>query len=247
MAHLYIADDLTETTVGSLVGLTGAEARHASAVSRLRVGESVLITNGRGLLCEAEASDVAKDRVQLRVLSVRESAAAHPAITLVQALAKGDRDERAIEMATELGVSSIIPWQAGRSVSRWDGDKALKGRERWQAIVREASKQSIRAWVPEVAPVASTKQLLGERFEGLTLVLDPSGSVSVGAALSVSGANIEHGIRVIVGPEGGLTPEEVAAFADSGAAIIGLGELILRTSTAGPAVIAIINELLKRW
>lgn len=247
MSHLYIADDLTESSVGASVVLSGAEARHAASVSRLRVGESVLVSNGRGLLLDAQATLVAKESVELRVEGLRLIAQAHPAVTLVQALAKGDRDERAIEMATELGVSSVIPWQAVRSVSRWEGEKAAKGRDRWQAIVREASKQSIRAWIPQVSDVSSTKSLTSDGFDGLTLVLDPSGSISVGAALSVSRDIVDRGIRVVVGPEGGLAPEEVEAFAKSGAAIIGLGELILRTSTAGPAVIAIINEMLRRW
>ena len=247
MAHLYVAENLVETAVGSTVSMTGSEARHASTVSRLRVGENILVTNGRGLMLSAHASVVEKDRVDLLVDEISHVTPSAPNITLVQALAKGDRDERAVEMATELGVSGIIPWQSARSISRWDGDKAAKGRERWQSIAREASKQSIRAWIPEVAAVSSTKQLLSDGFDGLTMVLDPSGSISVGAALSVYAVAAERGIRVVVGPEGGLTDDEIVAFASSGAVIIGLGDVILRTSTAGPAVIAVLNELLRRW
>jgi 16S rRNA (uracil1498-N3)-methyltransferase len=247
MAHLYIADDLVVTSVGATVVLVGSEARHAATVSRLRVGETILVTNGRGIFVNAEATLVAKDQVELRVEEILESAPAQPEISLVQALAKGDRDERAIEMSTELGVSHIVPWQAARSVSRWDGEKSIKGRERWQSIVREASKQSIRAWVPVVESVVTTKQLLGDGFEGVTLVLDPSGQSKIGSALADSADKVARGIRIVVGPEGGMSPEEVTAFSDSGAVIVGLGELIMRTSTAGPAVIAVINELLGRW
>ena len=126
MAHLYIIDELTEVSVGGSVLITGQEARHAAGVSRLRVGEHVFITNGGGLLVEAETVSIDKVGVGLRVISERRIAPQEPRITLVQALAKGDRDERAIEMATELGVSAVVPWQAGRSVSRWEGDKAAK-------------------------------------------------------------------------------------------------------------------------
>ena len=247
MAHLYIADSLVETAVDSRVMLTGAEARHAAGVSRLRVGESVLLTNGRGLLVEAEALAVSKDSIEFAVQSVQNVVAPSIEVTLVQALAKGDRDERAIEMATELGVTRIIPWQATRSVSRWDAQKAVKGRERWSAIVREASKQAIRAWIPSVDEPMSTADLVSTNFEGLTMVLDPSGSISISAVLTVSRAQAERGIRIVVGPEGGLTPEEVNSLAEKGAAIIGLGVIILRTSTAGPAAIAVVNEILRRW
>jgi 16S rRNA (uracil1498-N3)-methyltransferase len=247
MAHLYIADGLTQTVAGATITLEGAEARHAASVSRLRVGESVLVSNGAGLLIVAETQSVAKDQIALTVVSVTEVAAQTPAITLIQALAKGDRDERAIEMATELGVTGIVPWQSARSVSRWDGDKAVKGRDRWQVIVREASKQSVRAWVPVVHPVASTKDILGFPIDGLTVVLDPSGESSVSQALSAAPQRAAQGIRVVVGPEGGLSNEEVSAFAETGAVIVGLGTNILRTSTAGPAVIAVINEILARW
>lgn len=247
MAHLYIADSLIETGVDSRVVLTGTEARHAAGVSRLRVGESVLLTNGRGLLVEAEAQSVSKDTIDFVVQSVHKVIAPSIDVTLVQALAKGDRDERAIEMATELGVSRIIPWQATRSVSRWDAQKAIKGRERWSSIVREASKQAIRAWIPSVEEVVTTAELVASDFDGLTMVLDPSGTISISAALTVSAAQAERGIRIVVGPEGGLAPEEVEALAKKGAAVIGLGDIIMRTSTAGPAAIAVVNEILRRW
>jgi 16S rRNA (uracil1498-N3)-methyltransferase len=126
VAHLYIVDELTEVSVGGSVLVTGQEARHAAGVSRLRVGEHVFITNGGGLLVEAETVSIEKVGVGLRVISEQRIAPQEPRITLVQALAKGDRDERAIEMATELGVSAVVPWQASRSVSRWEGDKAAK-------------------------------------------------------------------------------------------------------------------------
>jgi 16S rRNA (uracil1498-N3)-methyltransferase len=247
VAHLYIADELAQTVVGATIELTGSEARHASSVSRLRLGEHVLVTNGKGLLVEGEAIDVGKDVVRLRVVTIENHSRPSCDVVLVQALAKGDRDERAIEMATELGVTSIVPWQSARSVSRWEGDKAAKGQARWQAIVREASKQSIRSWIPSVAEVASTKDVVGDDFAGLTLVLDPSGGLTVSNALASDPEKTARGIRLIVGPEGGLTPEEVDLFSSYGALVVGLGSNILRTSTAGPAVLAVINELSERW
>ena len=247
MAHLYVADGLESTEVGSTITLRGSEARHAVSVSRLRVGESTLVTNGLGLLTSCETRTVGKDFVDFEVISLSQVEPQSPSVTLVQALAKGDRDERAIEMATELGVTAIVPWHAARSVSRWEGPKADKGRERWQSIVREASKQSVRAWIPVVAPVASTADLVVEGANGLTIVLDPSGKASLGQVLAEVTASQAQPIRIIVGPEGGLTSEELATLVQSGSHVVGLGSNILRTSTAGPAALAVLNEVLARW
>src|SRR5690606_8319754 len=109
--------------------------------------------------------------VEVRVEEVRRDAAPSPQLWLAQALAKGDRDELAVQAATELGVSGVIPWAAERSVSRWAGAKAERGRARWAAIVRAATKQSIRSRIPEVAPLATTAQLA--TLPGRLLVLDP--------------------------------------------------------------------------
>jgi 16S rRNA (uracil1498-N3)-methyltransferase len=159
----------------------------------------------------------------------------------VQALAKGDRDELAVQAATELGVSGVIPWAAERSVTRWEGAKLEKGRARWEAIVREASKQSIRAWVPEVGELVSTGSMISIR--GRVLVLDPTAEV----ALSSVALPDEGRILLVVGPEGGISPRELELLEQAGATRVRLGSEILRTSTAGPAAIAVLNARLGRW
>jgi 16S rRNA (uracil1498-N3)-methyltransferase len=150
MAHFFIDETLTALSTGELVTLAGAEGRHAATVSRLRAGERVTLGNGRGLSASVVVSDVAKDSVVFEVADVHEVSEPAHSFVLAQALAKTDRDERAVEAAVELGVDAIIPFAAARSVSRWDAEKEAKGRARWQSIAREASKQSLRAWVPEV-------------------------------------------------------------------------------------------------
>ena len=152
MAHFYLLENLETTHVGALVTLDGSEGRHASTVSRVRVGEKLAIGNGRGLMLGAEVLSTSKDTVELSVTSVELNERESPAIVLVQALAKTDRDERAVEACTELGISAVIPWAADRSVSKWEGPKVEKGLARWAAIVREATKQSIRSFLPEVGP-----------------------------------------------------------------------------------------------
>ena len=241
MAHFYLLESLESTSVGSIVVLDGSEGRHAATVSRVRVGESFALGNGRGLMVTAEVTATTKDTVELRVVSVEQHQESSPKIYLVQALAKTDRDERAVEAATELGIDVVIPWAADRSISKWEGPKIEKGLSRWSAIVREASKQSIRAFVPQVDQHLKTTQLISELSGVHLLVLDPTGSVPLSAVVLDS-----RDIALVVGPEGGLSESELLRFSESGATIVSLGHNILRTSTAGPAALAILNSKLGR-
>jgi len=163
-------------------------------------------------------------------------------VILAQALAKGDRDELAVQAATELGVDAVIPWSAGRSISRWEGAKVQKGVDRWIAVTREASKQSMRPWLPDVLDLVSTKQLARLTTETRMLVLEPTASARL-TDLELDGRDLV----VVVGPEGGLSPDEVDALAAAGAEPVRLGDEVLRTSTAGPAAIAVLNAKLGRW
>jgi 16S rRNA (uracil1498-N3)-methyltransferase len=246
MAHFFIDETLTTLAMGDLVTLAGAEGRHAATVSRLRVGERVTLGNGRGLTASVVVSDVAKDSVVFEVTDVhRVSEPAH-AFVLAQALAKTDRDERAVEAAVELGVDAIIPFAAARSVSRWDAAKEAKGRARWQSIAREASKQSLRAWVPEVRPMATSHDLIALPATRL-VVLDAAGVSPHDIDWSPPSATAGLQTVFIVGPEGGFSAEEREAFVAAGAHFVQLGTNVLRTSTAGPVALAIASTLSGRW
>ena len=242
MASLYLREDLAEVEVGGRLSLTGAEAKHAATVNRTRTGESVLIGNGRGLVASGEVLVSTNTELTIDVESVSRVPRPTPAITLVQALAKGDRDELAIQAATELGVDAVVPWSASRSVSRWEGAKVAKGRERWATIVREAAKQSIRAWTPEVAELATTKQIAAVASGARVLVLEPD------AEAPLTGVEPDgRDLVLVVGPEGGIAPQELDAFRAAGAQLVRLGDTVLRTSTAGPAALAVLNAALGRW
>ena len=243
MSSLFLREDLTEAPVGDTVELTGAEAKHAATVNRVRVGESVSVGNGAGLLATGTVESSSASSVVIRVEHSERSDAASPALVLVQALAKGDRDERAVQAATELGVDAIVPWSAERSISRWDAQKAEKGRQRWQTIAREATKQSIRPWLPEVEALQSTAQLAERASRALVLVLDPRGETTLAATDLPSDGEIV----IVVGPEGGVSPAELDRMASAGARIVRLGSTVLRTSTAGPAALAVLNVRLGRW
>ena len=244
MSSLYLDEalDLADVATGAIVVLEGEEARHAVTVARVRVGERVAIGDGRGRIVRGAVTAAEPRRLELEVDEVQVDEASAPRITLVQALAKGDRDELAVQAATELGVDRIVPWAAARSVSRWEGAKAEKGRARWATIVREAVKQSIRAWVPGVDAVATTAQLPA-RFEGeRMLLLEPT------ATRPLSGIGPDgRDLVLVVGPEGGIDPRELERLEAAGAERVRLGSSVLRTSTAGPAAIAVLSASLGRW
>ena len=243
MAHAYLVDDLVATAPGATVVVTGQEARHAVTVSRVRLGEALRVGDGRGLIVDGEVVEAAPDRLVLRVDRVRTEPVPDRRLVLVQALAKGDRDELAVQAATELGVDEVVPWAAARSVSRWQGPKVEKGLARWRAIVREATKQAVRAHVPAVSPGAGVRDLVARASGALVLVLEPTAE----RALSDVELGDVGDVVVVVGPEGGIAPHELDALREAGAVPVRLGDSVLRTSTAGPAALAVLAVGLGRW
>ncbi|MGK0716004.1 16S rRNA (uracil(1498)-N(3))-methyltransferase [Leucobacter sp. W1153] len=254
MAHLYYREDLAaaDLTVGNVVEVLGDEARHAVRVSRLRVGERIIVGDGAGTAGHGEVTVVDRDRFAVRFDSVYRDQPTKSRLVLVQALAKGDRDERAVEQATEFGVDRIMPWQAERSVSRWDGEKTPRGVAKWQRVAREAAKQSLRVRIPQVDPLVTLSglcELAGTAGTHL-LVLHPRGVERLSAwarQLGDAEGDACREIIVIVGPEGGLSDREIDALERAGAQVVQLGDAVLRTSSAGPAALALLNAALGRW
>ena len=243
MAHLYRVSDNAPLVAGSTVTLEGDEARHASSVARLTPGENVALTDGRGLMAQSVVQESSAQRVTLVVASVEDVAPLTPEVWLVQALAKGDRDERAVEACTELGVDRIIPWQAARSVARWSGAKIEKSVARWQRIAGEASKQSLRAWVPGVENMVELQQLVEMVSSTRMVLLEPMASLALHQAIPAG----DQPVVLVVGPEGGISPEEREALENAGATSASLGPLVMRTSTAGVAALSVLNHTLGRF
>jgi 16S rRNA (uracil1498-N3)-methyltransferase len=231
---LFSVPGFVSLNAGDEFTLDGPEGKHAAQVRRMRVGEGIQLTNGQGLRATGKVASTASNSLVVQVSEVSKEELPALRLTLVQALAKGDRDELAVQAATELGALKVIPWQAARSISRWEGDKAEKSRIRWQTIAQEAAKQSLRVWNPEVMPVATTKQLTGMLADyDSILVLEPTGSNSITDLGSLSGD-----VALVVGPEGGIDASELEKFANCGFKIVHLGNGVLRTSTAGLAAIS---------
>ena len=255
MAHFYLAEGGgADWTVGAWVSLVGAEAKHAVTVSRVRVGEILQLGDGAGTLARGIVTRADAAELVLQVESVERVPPRSPRILLAQALAKGDRDELAVQAATELGVDGVLPWSAARSISRWQGHKVAKGRERWAAIVREAAKQSIRPWLPTVGELMTTRQLAELAGDTRMLLLEPTAASAI-SELRLADADADadadrdpgRDIVLVVGPEGGIAPEELETLTRAGATAVRLGPEVLRTSTAGPAAIAVLNVALARW
>ena len=224
--------------------LDGPEGRHASVVRRIRIGETLVLTDGAGTLAPATVTGVDRGSVQVQVAAAQRVPVPSVTVTLVQALPKGERSELAVDLATEAGVDALVPWSASRCVARWSAEKAVKGVERWQGVAREAAKQSRRAAVPTVAPLATTADVatLISKAAG-ALVLHESGAVPITEAVLPDRGEL----LLVVGPEGGVSPEELTAFRAAGAQVVRLGREVLRTSTAAAVALGALGVLAHRW
>ncbi|MFT4199503.1 16S rRNA (uracil(1498)-N(3))-methyltransferase [Gordonia sp. (in: high G+C Gram-positive bacteria)] len=234
---------------GTEAELSGPEGRHAVTVTRIGAGETILLGDGRGASATCEVVGTrGKDALRARALEYRFVDRPKPQVTLVQALPKSERSELVVELATEAGVDVIVPWQSSRSVARWVGSKADKGVAKWRATAAAAAKQSRRAWIPEVTDLASMTDVRARCAD----VLDGGGRV---VALHESGRDAFGGIDfrsapgvvLVVGPEGGLSDEELADLAALGAQVCVLGPQVLRTSTAGAVALGALGVLTDRW
>ncbi|WP_327269549.1 16S rRNA (uracil(1498)-N(3))-methyltransferase [Streptomyces sp. NBC_01218] len=229
--------------------LDGPEGRHAVTVKRLQPGEDVVLTDGTGHWAEGVVRAAeGKDRLIVTDLeSVMEEEPPAPRITVVQALPKGDRGEVAVETMTETGVDAIVPWQAGRCITQWKGDRGLKALAKWRSTAREAGKQSRRVRFPEVADAMTTRQvaalLAAADFAGVL----HEDRACAGEPLSTAELPESGEIVLVVGPEGGVSPQELELFTAAGAGTYRLGRSVLRTSTAGTAATALLLGRTGRW
>ncbi|MFC8598946.1 16S rRNA (uracil(1498)-N(3))-methyltransferase [Isoptericola sp. NPDC057191] len=256
-APVFLADGgtLGALAVGDVYVLDGAEGRHAGVVQRRGPGERLDVVDGAGTRLRCVVDAVEGGEVRLRVAEVVAEPAPDVVLTLVQALAKGDRDELAVEAAVEVGVDAVVPWQADRSVVVWRGARAAKSHAKWVATVRSAVKQARRACLPPVDEPLTTRLLVARAREvveagGAVVVLHedattPLARVELPAAPQ-PGAGAPA-LLVVVGPEGGIADAELEALVEAGAVAARLGPHVLRTSTAGPVAVALLSERLGRW
>lgn len=241
---VFVLPTAARCAVGDTVALDGDEGHHAAVVRRTVVGEQVGLTDGAGTLARCRVTAVSRTGLTAEVLEVATRAAEMPRVVVVQAIPKGERGELAVEMLTEVGVDAIVPWAASRSVARWRGDRAEKSLAKWRTAAREAAKQARRVWFPTVADPASTEDVVALLAGASVRVVLHEAASGPLADVPVPGRGE---IVVVVGPEGGITEDELAAFGAVGAEPLRMGSSVLRSSTAGVAAVAALLARTPRW
>ena len=246
VATLFYVDALPDA--GALAVVGGDEGFHAATVRRIRPGEQLVLGDGAGEMAHCEVEAAGRDGLSARVLQRWSVPRQRPPVTVVQALPKSERSELAIELATEAGADAFLAWQAARCVASWQGARVDKGLRRWRAVVRSAARQSRRAYIPPVDGVLSTSALT-QRIRvdvaagAVVLALHESATNRI-SDVAVAQAN---SLMLLVGPEGGIAPEEIAAFTEAGAVTVRLGPQVLRTTTAAAVALGALGVLTPRW
>ncbi|ASN39311.1 16S rRNA (uracil(1498)-N(3))-methyltransferase [Arthrobacter sp. 7749] len=253
--------ELADARVDTELSLDGPEGHHAVTVKRVHAGELIDLVDGTGVRAVVEVVTTQKSSLTAVVRALDVEAAPAVGITLIQALAKGDRDLQAVESAVELGISAVRPWQSDRAIVRWNEAKASKAIGKWESTVLAALKQSRRTFLPEVLPMLTTGALAkdieertGSATPTLVLVLHERGTaplaqvidqwLDANPALRDAKGTTRGEIQLVVGPEGGISDAELEKFMAAGAKVALLGQHVLRASTAGPAALVLTRHLL---
>ena len=239
MLPLFIVENIPDR--GDVV-IEGDEAHHLG-VARIKVGERITVTNGAGRRAEVEVLDINKRNVGCRILEVVDEPRPKTILTVVQALTKGDRARETIELLTEGGAEIIIPWQAANSIGQWKEEKDALSK--WRAWAREATKQSRRSWIPQVLDLHSTAELKRRIQDGeFTLVFHESSEISL---TEIFKSVTPKEVILVIGPEGGITEDEVAGLVSSGAKVVSIGRAVFRSAHAGVAALAAVQTGFGIW
>jgi 16S rRNA (uracil1498-N3)-methyltransferase len=238
MLTLFFVDDLP-TTVGASYEFDNEDANHAIRVLRMGTGNIFNLSDGAGSWSQVQVLAVAKKSMQVKVLETGTQEPLDTHFTVIQAIPKGDRIKESIEMCTEGGADRIVMWKAARSIGKSD-DKI----EKLQTTAREASKQSRRFRIPEVIGVAATNAVVDQIAQAdLAIVFHESATMKVSEIVTPGCKKV----AIIIGPEGGLTDDEIDTFAAAGAKVALMGRPVLRSAHAGLAALSAVNTALSVW
>ena len=237
MLTLFFVPDLP-TQVGASYSFNSEDANHAIKVLRIEVGESFRVSDGNGGWANVQVTEVTKRSLETTVLEVGRQEPLEIQFTVVQALPKSDRAKEAVELLTEAGADVIVPWLANRSISRTEVIS------KFATTAREASKQSRRLFIPQLHETVREKGVI-ELIKSADLALVFHESAQVKLSEIITPQTKAKKVVVVIGPEGGITDDELATFAAAGAHVAGLGRPILRSAHAGLAALSAINSLLK--
>lgn len=249
MTHpLFYTPDVTGATAQQVVTLDAAASGHAIRAQRLAVNDQVLVSDGKGTLAEGVIEEADPQGATIRVDMVTVSQRHQVQINLIQALAKGDRDLLAAEMATEVGVDKVTPWQARRSIVRMRPERAAKTLAKWEAKLQAAAQQARRAYIPDLGKSVVADEIANFHMpqDGHhVVVLHEDGHENL--AEVVASWQVVDTIHLVVGPEGGVSGEELEAVIAAGGSAVKIGSNVMRASTAGPVTVALVNQFFNRW
>ena len=237
MLTLFFVPDLP-TQAGAIYSFNSEDANHAIKVLRIEVGEIFRVSDGNGGWANVQVNEVTKRSLETTVLEVGRQEPLEIKFTVVQALPKSDRAKEAVELLTEAGADVIVPWLANRSISRTEVIS------KFATTAREASKQSRRLFIPQLHETVKERGVV-ELIKGADLALVFHESAQVKLSEIITPQTKAKNVVIVIGPEGGITEEELATFAAAGAHVAGLGRPILRSAHAGLAALSAVNSLLK--
>ncbi|MGI9136108.1 MAG: 16S rRNA (uracil(1498)-N(3))-methyltransferase [Candidatus Nanopelagicales bacterium] len=244
-ASVFLVEPASLAQVGDTYVLDGPEGRHAVAVSRIAIGERIHVVDGEGTRVVGTVREyLGKDACVIAVESVERLDEPSPRLIVVQALPKSEHGELAVDLLTQAGADVIVPWAASRCVTQWRGDRAEKSRLKWVQAARAATKQSRRARAPQIRPVVSLADVLDlVASTSSAFVLHEEATALLGACEAPTAGDIV----LVVGPEGGISPEEITALTGSGARAVLIGATVLRSSSAGSLGIAALMSRSPSW
>ena len=238
MLTLFFTDQIND---GSTQTLDKDDAHHAIKVLRLKLGEVIKISDGVKKWVSGSIIEISKKELTISISERGDFEEKKPELVLVQAVTKSERNKEMLELAIEAGVDRIIPWQAERSISKWQSDSAQK----WEIGIKEACKQARQVRLPKLMPMLTTAgvaQLLSK--DARIIVFHESASEKF-AQLQLPESLAS--IYLVIGPEGGISQSELSIFENGGSKIVRLGETVLRSAHAGFAAISAVQTKLGRW
>ena len=238
MLTLFFSDQIS---TGQRQVLENEEAHHAIKVLRLNTGEVIKISDGVGNWVSGPIVEIAKKELFISITERGEIQAAKPELVLVQAITKSDRNKEMLELAVEAGVDRIIPWQSERSISKWQSDSEQK----WQVGIKQSCKQARQVKLPQLMQVMSTSEVIKSISEGgFGIVFHEEASTKF-SDLTIP--NSQSSVYLVIGPEGGISEQELLSFQNNGSKVVRLGDTVLRSAHAGFAALSAVQTKLGRW
>ena len=238
MLSLFFVDQISS---GSTQELSGDEGHHAVKVMRLQIGEQIKIADNLGNWVSGAITEVGKKSLKINVSERGNAEHLKPELILVQAVTKSDRTKEMLELLTVAGADQIIPWQAQRCISKWKSDST----DKWLTTIKESAKQARRVKLPVLSDAVTTNQLVKLfQAEDQIIVLHESAQSNISQFNFVE--NTKR-IFIVIGPEGGISEEEIAQLTSAKAVVVRMGENVLRSAHAGFAALSGVQTLIGRW